>query len=362
MTLEEFTDYVLALSAQVAGEPAASPIMDAGMIVEFLLPAVLREAVRNAFKNDRYLETLIKEHKLTISNGMSALPAGLEEEFSRSFQVSIGELRSRVLAGTWNSATKQFTVTGVGNVSANDVGMLAVVKDSGGVQRASGYLASAVSPTVALLDVSAGVGSFAGSTMTLYSTSWAPLKSLTSVGVSAFSQTVTINNGGGYFLPEDDGNLIKIYTQPNAAVLRLTSIISQINDPMHADMFDVNPGPDDVDTGSAVIYQPVQTRSKIGLFTHYPHYAEFLGITGEILPRFCVRDGNIFFKDANDAEIADGTFMYVQGVTVPQVPTLSTDEIPVTEPVLDECMAIVASIIRGERSLQSVGIDPEKAQ
>lgn len=87
MNLKEFTDYCLAITAQAAAEPAASPVLDADMVVEFLLPAVLRTATRNAYRNSRYLQSLVKRHAVVLAGGAADLPAGLEEEFADSFQI-----------------------------------------------------------------------------------------------------------------------------------------------------------------------------------------------------------------------------------------------------------------------------------
>lgn len=92
MTVSSFSDYVILLSASVAGEPTANPILDAEMAVKVLLPAVVREVIRRRIKNGGQIQNLIRRHNLTgvgtigteLAVGGSEgfdLPATVREEF-----------------------------------------------------------------------------------------------------------------------------------------------------------------------------------------------------------------------------------------------------------------------------------------
>lgn len=86
MNLVEYIDYVRTIATQHGAEPDGSPILDAQMAVEVFLPAVLRQVSRTALRNDRY-HSLMNQHTLTIASEVADLPAGVEEEFARTFQV-----------------------------------------------------------------------------------------------------------------------------------------------------------------------------------------------------------------------------------------------------------------------------------
>lgn len=99
MNAAEFIDYCRTIAASTASEPIRAPILDAGLAIQFLLPAVMREAVRRVAQKPNQLQSLIRPHFFTVTNGCADMAtsaddafsgaSGLEEEFSQSFQVGI---------------------------------------------------------------------------------------------------------------------------------------------------------------------------------------------------------------------------------------------------------------------------------
>jgi len=64
-------------------------VLDASIVVEFILPFVLREAVRRAWKQPNTPQSLIRAHEIEVVNGIGLLPAGVEEEFAKSFEIGV---------------------------------------------------------------------------------------------------------------------------------------------------------------------------------------------------------------------------------------------------------------------------------
>jgi hypothetical protein len=366
MTLQEFVDYVLTVSAQVAAEPSASPILDAQIVIEFLLPAVLREATRNAFKHDRYLESLVKAHGLTVNKGFVALPDGVEEEFARTFQVGfITDVLTRTVAsvskeGGSNQATAD---VGTGNFDAlAETGMFFIIENGGNVLISATIEEVLGADDVFLAAYTIGVTGTpvpVGSAK-LYEPPRTLDRTLTFVSKAGASEQIVAEAGEGGFTNADIGRLI-IIKVADVIVIRgvITGIVSTDICTIMGYMATVI----GVGTGVAEIYRIATAEeategdystSSLDLFSHSTHYADFVGDTADILPKFTVRDKKIFVKDANDASITDGTGIVLYGVTVPQVPATATEEIPIGEQMMDDCLAITSAVIRGERPIESL--------
>jgi hypothetical protein len=185
-------------------------------------------------------------------------------------------------------------------------------------------------------------------------------RTLTFVSKAGASQQIVAEAGEGGFTNADIGRLIVIKV---AGVLVIRGVITGIVSTDICTIASYTATVVGAGTGVAEIYRIATAEeaaegdystTSLGLFSHHPHYADFVLDTADILPKFTVRDKKIFVKDANDAAITDGTGIVVYGVTVPQIPATATEEIAIGEQMMDDCLLITSAVIRGERPLESL--------
>lgn len=89
MTPREFIDYCMTIAAETAREPARAPVLDAEASIQYLLPPILRKAIRNAYRHGRGIESVRKSHTLTISSQSAPLPAGVLPEYAEEMQLGV---------------------------------------------------------------------------------------------------------------------------------------------------------------------------------------------------------------------------------------------------------------------------------
>lgn len=334
------------------------------MIVEFLLPAILREATRNAFKDRHYPQSLVKEHFVEVIKGYSDLPDGLEEEFAQSFQIGILEPKlNRALSNASYAASVREITSASGNFTTDDIGRWWKFISTSGVVLGQGYIVDFPTSQTIKVDIS-GSGNATTGTLFIYEVQWVDRQTFPDISINGGTDFLTSNTSPpDDFTAEDVGKLVTVEYIGDILIKTLVNVYnSAAGVTLH------KTSPQLIPTGSAVIYELATidqidagffTPGKVGLFSHYPHFGSFVAETTDILPRFSVRDKKLFVKNSNDADFADGTVLTIYGVTIPQVPVLETDEILVGEQFMDDCLAIATSILRGQRSLSSVGLDDD---
>lgn len=375
MTLAEFADYCLTISAQTAAEPAASPILDADMAIEVFLPAVLREVTREAFRSNTYLHTLVKAHGIEINRGFGVLPPGLEEQFVESFQVArIRPVFSRsILAPVTKGAVSDRVVAGAGKSGFQallDTGLIIAIElDDDEVVRAR--IEEVIdAENVDVRDYEIGSNAEAASNVLSIGKIYEPqyvLDRTLAAHKEAPGNEVVADEADVLLATEDDiGKLLVIEV---GGVIVIRAIITAVPDENSFTIAGYSATIVAEDAGTANIYALAEaseilegyfTPENVGLFSHYPQYADYVREIDDILPRFCVRDNKIFVKDADDLDFDDGTGIVVYGVAVPQIPATESEEIPVGEQFLDDALIVAAAVLRGDRSLESIGLSTEK--
>lgn len=93
--------------------------------------------------------------------------------------------------------------------------------------------------------------------------------------------------------------------------------------------------------------------SDLGLFSYVPHRFDFLRQANYILPRFTVQNRTLYASKTD----ADLTSLILFALTEPEL----IDEIDIDEAMLDDAIALTASIIKGELPLTSLGVTLEVA-
>lgn len=359
MTLQELIDYTLTISASVAAEPSAQPILDAGLALQYLLPVVFREVTRKVAKSNPNLQSLVKPHPLEINQNFAAIPDGLEEEFSNSFQVGLITPRLvRTITGAAWGIGLNVVKTGAGFTSA-DIGRTVDLlhPTTGAVLNSDTVQDVPNGNTLVLANTS---GSVVPCTIQLYETQWVLETEFLDVDCAISDPGVTVNSAE-VFAASDLGKLVVVY---DAGIEVFRSLVDTFNSSTDVDL--VADSPANVVSGTTNLYRIAEisealenyyTAERVGLFSHYQGYSDFIFATDDILPKFCVRDRKIFVKEANDADIADGTGIVLYGVTVPRLPADGEAEIDAAEAVLDETLIMISAILRGEVSLKTLGLE-----
>lgn len=361
MTLAELTNYILLLASQTGkDEPQTSPLLDAGFVVQTFLPAAFREAAREQFKHKQNLQQLIRPHQIPLTDGVGSLPAGLEEEFSDSFQVEIDIDRVLVTIEDAEYDAGTVTVTDIGATGSllNEyIGHRGVFRNLSNVVIADGVIRRVPTSNTAEINVAPGVGSPSG-TLTIYRNTFTVRKIVDEVSMFVGTDDVLVSSSDTFAAGDED----KLIIIEETGFSSLRSIIETYVDVDEVDLFDVSA--ENYATATATVYDiasPSQDpSSRVGLFSHYPQYEAFVRADDDILPRFHVSNGQIHAKDINDGDFTTGEVLTVRGVTVPQIPATDSTAITAPESFLDSVIAIAAGVLKGERSLQSIGLDEKQ--
>lgn len=91
----------------------------------------------------------------------------------------------------------------------------------------------------------------------------------------------------------------------------------------------------------------------MGIFSHYPEFGDFIRETDTTFPYFTVQAGKIYA--APTAAMPDGPGVLI-GVTVPQIPDSTDDDIEIGDTALDDVMILASSVIRGEIPLAAISL------
>lgn len=370
MTLQEYVDYALTIAAQAGAEPSLSPILDADMLVQFMLPAVLREAVRKTAQSGTEYHSVIQIHGLEINRGLAALPNGVEEEFARFMQVGLWEDAFRVaydFATSKSASSNDITLfhgTSAFNQLIHTGWRAKVISSSTGDELLNAIIESidsTASNVATLRDyVTGSIATTVSNGLTsLYEPQYILARTIAAVAKSGSTDLVTDSGSTNTGTDADIGHLMIIKV---AGVTVLRGIIADVKDP---NTFEV-PGYDSlvISGGVATIYRLATVEeaeegyfdaTNIGEFSWYPQYADYVRETDELLPRFCVRDKKIFVAQSDGFTDGDGIILYA--VTVPQIPSSPTAEIDVGEQIMDTALMMTASILKGELPLASVGLN-----
>jgi hypothetical protein len=357
LNTQALLDYVLTVSASVAAEPSSQPILDAGLALQYLLPVVLREATRKVAKITPHFQSLVKPHPLTVNQNFTLLPGGLEEEFSNSFQVGLitPRLLRDVTGATWGIGSLVVKIGG--GFTSLDIGRKVKLVDTAGTILTEDTILDVPNGDTLTLTNASGVP--VACTIKIYDTQETLQTTFTDITCTAASVNFVVNSAE-VLTAADVGKLIIIY---NAGVEVFRSVVASFITP--SNVFLARQSPSNIPNGTANLYrlatgsealENYYTADRLGFFSLYQQYADYALATTDILPKFCVRDGKIFVKEANDVDIPDGTTIVVYGTTVPQLPSDAAAEIDAPEEVLDEVLLILSSVLRGETSLASLGL------
>lgn len=91
----------------------------------------------------------------------------------------------------------------------------------------------------------------------------------------------------------------------------------------------------------------------MGIFSHYPEFGDFIRETDTTFPYFTVQAGKIYAKPLTS--IPDGPATLI-GVTVPQIPDSSDDDIDIGDTALDDVILLASSVLRGEIPLAAISL------
>lgn len=362
MTTQELVDYCLSIAAETAVDATGSPLLDQEQVLETLLPAVIREAARDAYKRQPETCALVEPHLLELTRGQADLPEGVEEEFSLSFQCGDPEPKvRRVLAANYNSFSLEIDLLNGEGFEADDVSRYVRFVDADGIERLYAPISFAAGATAVPYTGPPVVGNYLNGTLTIYETEWVPVKGLGDVSSVATQKDIVDNAIVGGFAASDEGLMIEI---SDGASDTFRGFIDVVTDAHNIDLF--SEAPLTITNGTAAIYREAtlaetpMDKLAVKRTDRYSRASNNNDLDREAdgLPRFYAGRGRIEVKTSRGICPADGTTIALYAVTLPQLPAAAV-QIPAPEQFLDEVMLIAAAVLRGERQL--VEIDLSKA-
>lgn len=144
-----------------------------------------------------------------------------------------------------------------------------------------------------------------------------------------------------------------IFRQVTRRALRNNKQHSLMNEHTIAVVSESGTLPAGVEEEFACTFQVGEDNTNLGLFSWYPSYFDYIRETDTRLPRFTVRDRKIYVT--KEGSVADGNIL-LYGLTIPQVPADATTAIDVGDEILDDCLTLSASVLRGEVPMSVIGL------
>jgi hypothetical protein len=81
----------------------------------------------------------------------------------------------------------------------------------------------------------------------------------------------------------------------------------------------------------------------------------------DLFDSYRVGEGNIYYRQAATGAKAFTGVKSINSITLPVLPTLSSDTVALKDNLLEQVITFTASLIKGEIPLQAIGLDNDKA-